>query len=150
MKTNKKMKIQYFFLLILLPFGLTGQNITVLRSQSENQQPDITWSFPVKMDSVAFEVLRASVKDKQMKPIQTFHYIDNSLPDTSMFVMIDTTLTEEGIYLYKIQFKYQGKTLESAVAIAHNYKMLPRPRIVSFTAVSLKDEKGVQLSWKFN
>ena len=135
---------------MLVPFFVVGQSISVKESRSENRQPDITWQYPKFVDSTDFTVLRASVKDKIFKPVKTFHYMDKSSRDTTLFVMIDTTLIEKGIYLYKLQMTLENKLVESQIGFGHNYDMLPRPRLKSFSAVSLTDHKGVKLNWEFN
>ncbi len=138
-------------LLIGLLFPLLGMGqISVKKSISENRQPDITWEYPLGIDSIDFTIFRASVKDKIFHKIQTFHYLDASNPDTARFVMVDTTLVKEGIYLYKIRIQLEGNTIESTVAVGHSYKMLPQPSVVFFNAKSLEDRKGVKLNWKFN
>ncbi len=138
-------------LLIGLLFPLLGMGqISVKKSISENRQPDITWEYPMGIDSIDFTIFRASVKDKIFHKIQTFHYLDASNPDTARFVMVDTTLVKEGIYLYKIRIQLEGNTIESAIAVGHSYKMLPQPSVVFFNAKSLEDRKGVKLNWKFN
>ena len=144
------MKNIQFLLILFIPYLSIGQSLSVKESRSESQQPDITWSYPQKLDSMDFTILRASVKDGIFKPVKTFHYQDNSLVDTSLFVMIDTTLVEKGIYLYKLQLTLHNKKVESAIAFGHNYDVLPRPKLRFFNAVSLPKHKGVKLSWEFN
>ena len=144
------MKNISILLLILVPLLTRSQVITVKESRSENHHPDITWQYPEFLDSTDFTVLRAKVKDKVFTPVKTFHYIDKSSPDTTLFVIVDTTLTEKGIYIYKVQVPINGKQVESQIALGHNYDILPRPRLKFFKAVSLTDHKGVKLTWEFN
>ena len=141
--------LQLLLISFLFPILGMGQ-ISVKKSISENQQPDITWEYPMGIDSIDFTIFRASVRDKVFHKIQTFHYLDASNPDTARFVMVDTTLVKEGIYLYKIRIQLEGNTIESQIAMGHNYKMLPHPDLSFFNAKSLEDRKGVKLNWKFN
>ncbi len=144
------MKNIQILLILLIPYFAIGQAISVKESRSENYQPDITWQYPQNIDSTNFSILRASIKDNIFKPIKTFHYQDNSLADTTLFVMIDTTLEKKGIYIYKLKMNLQNEMVESQIAFGHNYETLPRPRIKSFDAVSLTNQKGVKLTWEFN
>lgn len=145
------MKKILIFILLGCPFLINGQNILLKKAVSDSNFPKIIWFTTQHVDTTDFKVFRASLKNKIFKEIETISYAKPSeISDTTEFIVVDTSLTKKGIYLYYTEAQINGKTAKSQTAIGHNYGLLPKPQIVQFKATPLKDRKAVKLTWKLN
>ena len=145
------MKKLYFILLFILPVSLVAQSISVKIAESKTDYPVITWFTTGPVDTTAFQIIRANVRNKLFTVINTIHYTKLVQDvDTIEFTIIDTTLTEKGIYLYYLKVQRSGKTIISETALAHNYGLIPSPQLLSFKANPVKDRKAVRLEWKLS
>ena len=145
------MKKIYLFCLFVFPLLLLGQGLTVKKSISESNFPELYWQTKLKPDTTGFQVFRSDKTNNTFTEIQTIHFsrkIENS--DTLEFVVIDTTLTEKGLYFYFIKSQINGKSINSETAIGHNFGLLPKPQIAYFIANAATDRKAINLSWKLN
>ena len=142
---------KFLFLIVLINFSLQAQVIRVYETVSDTRHPELTWQSIQPVDTVEFQIFRASVRDKQFKEIHPLHYtepVENT--DTLLFRVVDTVPAKKGIYLYYIQVFRNGKPQKSATAMAHNLGVLPKPQIIAFKAEPLTDRKAVRLRWKLN
>lgn len=145
------MKTLYFFFFSLFPLLLFGQGIMHQKSMSDSEYPEITWYTIGDIDSTAFQVFRADMQSKNFVEIHTISYTKElDTGDTIEFAIVDTTLTEKGLYMYYIEVNRNGKKIKSEVVHGHNFGLLPRPTLFSFKATPLTDRKAVRLDWKFN
>ena len=145
------MKTTYFICLFLFPFILFGQAIVLDKSISDSNFPEITWRTTGNIDTMEFQVFRAGVNESDFAPIHTIQFVEPiNGGDTTAFVVIDTTLTTKGLYLYYIQVMRNRQAVKSETAHGHNFGMLPKPRLTSFKATPLKERKAVRLDWTFN
>jgi hypothetical protein len=145
------MKTTYFICLFLFPSILFGQAIVLDKSISDSNFPEITWRTTGNIDTMEFQVFRAGVNESAFAPIHTIQFVEPiNGGDTTAFVVIDTTLTTKGLYLYYIQVMRNRQVVKSETAHGHNFGMLPKPRLTSFKATPLKERKAVRLDWAFN
>ncbi len=145
------MKNLYLICLFIIPSILFGQGITVKKSISESNFPELYWQTNLKPDTSAFHVFRSDKTNNAFTEIQTIHFSKkNESSDTVDFVVIDTTLTEKALYFYQVRTSVNGKTVESEVAIGHNFGLLPKPQIAYFIANAATDRKAINLNWKLN
>ncbi len=145
------MKTTYFICLFLFPSILFGQAIVLDKSISDSDFPEITWRTTGNIDTLEFQVFRAGVDESAFAPIHTIQFVEaiNS-GDTTAFVVIDTTLTTKGLYLYYIEVMRNKQAVKSETAHGHNFGLLPKPQLTSFKATPLEDRKAVRLDWTFN
>ncbi len=136
---------------ILFPLITAGQNVVVKKAVSKSDFPKIVWFTTGNIDTAAVKIFRAPVKTKKFKTINTLNfYFSNENSDTTFFTVIDTTLTEKGLYLYYIEVMRNGKPQKSEIAFGHNYGLLPSPHFSEFKAIPLEDRKAVMLKWKLD
>jgi hypothetical protein len=145
------MKTYSLLILLVLPAFVFGQFISVEKSISDADYPDITWQTTGSIDTSAFRIYRASVKNKIFNEIHTIHYAEIIKGnDTIRFTVIDTTLTAKGIYLYYIVVSRNQEDVKSEVSMGHNYGLIPTPQMTYFRAAPLDDRKAVRLEWQLN
>ena len=145
------MKQVLFILAILIPALAYSQTVRVKEAMSDLNSPQITWITTIKVDSLDFQLFRATIKEKQFHKIETIHFVKPfESSDTTEFTIVDTTLTVKGIYLYYIQLLSSNKVLKSAVAVCHNFGLIPEPQLNTFIATPLKDRKAVTLDWQLS
>jgi len=145
------MKKLFITALIIIPYVLFGQNITLKESVSKSSYPEITWFTTGNVDTLDFKVFRATIKEKLFKQIETTHFVhpfENS--DTIEFVIVDTTLAQKGLYLYYIKALRDSKTVISTTAMGHNFGYITPPQLVKFKATPLTDRKAVKLDWELS
>jgi fibronectin type 3 domain-containing protein len=141
----------YFICLFLFPSILFGQAIVLDKSVNDSNFPEITWRTTGRIDSTDFKVFRAGASENIFTEIHTIHFEKPIYTgDTSAFVIVDTTLTSKGLYLYYIQVMRNNRAVKSETAHGHNFGLLPEPRLTSFKATPLEDRKAVRLDWTFN
>jgi hypothetical protein len=139
------------FFLILFPSLLFGQGITLMKTISDSDYPEITWHTSIKIDTTAFQVYRAKVDNNQFNEIHTIHFANKTEgDDTLMFTVIDTSLLQKGLYIYYIEAVSNGNPVKSEKAYGHNFGILPRPQLAFFKSTPLDDRKAVKLDWKLN
>ncbi|MCD6346169.1 MAG: hypothetical protein J7L96_01985 [Bacteroidales bacterium] len=137
--------------LLLFPTILFSQNITVKQSLSDSDYPEITWATTGRIDTSEFQIFRSVPKEENFSEIHTIHFIQPlEKSDTTEFTVIDTTLSTKGIFTYYIQVKRNGKPMDSETAVAHNFGMIPKPKLSFLTSAAIKDRKAIRLSWKLS
>ncbi len=145
------MKKLILYIVLWFPMIFFSQSIHITQVGTDTNAPDITWVGNQSIDTLDFVVKRAGLKNKIYKPIKTLHYVKPSKRGDSLtFHVIDTTLSKKAIYLYYIETYAKGKKIQSEVAMAHNFGLLPPTKFVSFKATPLKDRKAVKLNWTLN
>ena len=145
------MKTAYFICLFLFPSILIGQAIVLDKSISDSNFPEITWRTTGNIDTLEFQVFRAGVDKSAFEVIHTIQFVEPiHNGDTTAFVVIDTTLTAKGLYMYYIQVMRNNLPVKSETAHGHNFGLLPIPRLIFFKATPLEDRKAVRLEWAFN
>ncbi len=139
-------------LTVVLPVILKAQPVAVSFVDNSANFPSITWMTASQVDTTAFQIFRASIKDKVFKEIHTIHSTNPALKegDTTFFYVVDTTLTSKGFYFYYINILRGGKNITSESAVGHNFGLIPPPQLNSFKATPLKDRKAVKLEWKLS
>lgn len=145
------MKKIYLILLFILPVLLSGQSIILNKTISDSEYPEIYWQTTSAPDTSEFLVFRTSMEKEKPLEVKTIHFshvVENS--DTTEFVVIDTSLTEKGLYLYFIKAKIGNREIQSETAMAHNFGLLPKPQIAFFKANPVEDRKAINLKWKLN
>ncbi len=145
------MKKIFLILAIFAPAVLFGQNIKLKESVSDSNSPEIVWTTTGKIDTVEFNVYRSKAGKGNFNPVNTIHFaheFDGS--DTIEFTVIDTTLQEKGLFEYAIEVQRDGKTVHSEIALGHNFGVLPKPHLTSFTATPVTDRKAIQLNWSID
>ena len=138
-------------MLFISPILLSGQNIILKKSISNSDYPEIYWQTTSTPDTSEFTIFRTGVNEDKLIEIHTIHYshvLENT--DTTEFVVIDTSLTEKGLYFYFLRTKIKNKEIQSETAIAHNFGLIPKPQIAFFKANPVEDRKAIQLNWKLN
>lgn len=145
------MKTTYIICLFLFPSILFGQAIVLHKSINDSDFPEIIWRTTGNIDTLEFQVFRAGVNDGIFTPIHTIQFVESiNTGDTIAFVVIDTTLTTKGLYLYYLQVMRNRQAVKSETAHGHNFGLLPKPQLTSFKATPLEDRKAVRLDWTFN
>ena len=145
------MKKIYLILLFILPALLSGQSIILNKTISDSEYPEIYWHTTSTPDTSEFLVFRTSMEKEKPVEIKTIHFSHVlEKTDTTEFVVIDTSLTEKGLYFYFILAKIGEKEVQSETAMAHNFGLLPKPQIAFFKANPVEDRKAIQLNWKLN
>ena len=141
----------YIICLILFPTMLFGQAVVLDKSINDSNFPEITWRTTGIIDSTDFKIFRANVGENTFAEIFTIHFERPIYgDDTTAFVIVDTTLTGKGLYLYYIQVMRNKQLVQSETAHGHNFGLLPKPMLTSFKATPLEDRKAVSLEWAFN
>ncbi len=138
--------------ILLIPFLIKAQPVSVKKVDNSANYTIITWFTVGNIDTTAFKIFRATVKDKVFNQIETIHSGNpaQNKNDTSYFYVTDTTLTQKAIYLYYITIKRNGKEVVSETALAHNFGYIPSPQVVEFKATPVTDRKAVTLNWKLS
>lgn len=147
-----KIDFKYIFglaIIFLMPFLTSAQQIRVEQSISDTEYPEITWYMAGKADSTVMRVMRADLEHKVFSTIQTTHFVRIE-EDTTRFWIMDTTLMEKGLYLYKITTMVGSEEIESEPAFGHNFGMLPKPYLANFAATPAEDRKAIHLEWELN
>lgn len=144
------MKNLTFSIILLFPLFIHAQPVSVKKVDNSANFPMITWFTVGKIDTTAFQIFRASLKEKVFKEIQTVNSTNPAQKesDTNFFYVTDTTLVKKAIYLYYITIKRSGKEVVSETAMGHNFGYIPSPQVVEFIATPVTDRKAVTLSWK--
>jgi hypothetical protein len=145
-------KIPISILIVLFPIVLSGQQIKGYRSESGINFPKLTWYSTNTKDTSTYTIYRANVKENSFCRVQTLHRITIH-PDTLFFRVTDTTLIEKGMYKYYIAMfspTQKDSIIKSEVLYGHNMGHVASPHVVSFTAMSAKGQKAIELKWKLN
>ncbi|HUX53346.1 MAG TPA: hypothetical protein VMV56_02910 [Williamwhitmania sp.] len=136
--------------LLLLPLWLEGQVITGFNTLSGTKNPELYWIAKNMPKPNNFKVFRSGMEKKEFKEIGTIH-LTEMRHDTLVFLVIDTTLTKEGLYQYYIEVKTaDSTTVHSDILFGHNLPNIPKVMLTSFTAEPAKDRKAIHLQWKLN
>jgi fibronectin type 3 domain-containing protein len=145
---------KYFLLIIVFNFlnhsFLQGQTIKALQSENDSQYPRIQWYSTDRHDTLNFLVYRTDLKKVDFKPILPLQGTFKS-GDTTIYWIVDTTLTEKALYKYFISLPGSNDSVvRSEVLYGHNMGIMPPPQVVHFNAESAKDRKAIKLNWKLN
>lgn len=137
--------------IIILPCTIFSQSIVLEKCISEGNFPEIYWFTTSSLDSADFQVFRKGAEDGDFSEIYTLHWADTSrLGDTTAFVVIDTTITNKGLFHYYIVGGVGGGEIVSNVGNGHSFGWLPKPQLNSFKGTPTKDRKAINLEWDFN
>jgi len=128
----------------------SAQHVKGLYSINRGNRPEIKWSVQNSLNEDSISVWRTNIKTEMFKKIETIAVTDNR-NDSVFYTVIDTTLTEKGIYKYYLLLHFKNDTvLMSDNMYGHNMGDIAAPAVVSVNAKSLTNRKAIELNWKLN
>ncbi|MBN2164861.1 MAG: hypothetical protein JW717_01145 [Marinilabiliaceae bacterium] len=137
-------------LLISINTLLLSQQVKGIQSVNRGNHPEMKWVTQDSLREDSISVWRTNIKAEKFRKIETI-VISNSRNDSVFYTVIDTTLTEKGIYKYYLLLHFKNDTvLMSDKMYGHNMGDIPAPAIVSVYAKSLTNRKAIELNWKLN
>lgn len=150
---SEPMKKYFLLLIVIICFNygfLHGQTIKTLLSENDSKYPRIQWYSTDRNDTISFSVYRTDLKKVEFKPILPLQGTFRN-GDTTIYWIVDTTLTEKALYKYYISLPVNNDSvIRSEVLYGHNMGRMAPPQVINFNAESSKDRKAINLNWKLN
>ncbi|MCK9448558.1 MAG: hypothetical protein M0Q41_06225 [Bacteroidales bacterium] len=142
-------KLIFIYCLLGLTIVLQAQHIKVFKSSSQTDIPNLEWIITDIQDSISeLEIFRAPHDAQSFEQIETQTYFF-SYADTLLIGIVDTTLTQKGVWQYYIRIPMLEKdTINSDIMFAHNMGYLAAPEVYHLQAQSAQERKAIELNWE--
>ena len=142
-------KLIFIYLLLGLSATLQAQHIKAYKSSSQTDTPNLEWIITDIQDTISEpDIFRAPHDAQSFEQIETQTYFFNSA-DTLLVGIIDTTLTQKGVWKYYIRIPLPGKdNINSDMMFAHNMGYLAPPEAYNLQTHSVGDRNAIELNWE--